>query len=123
MYACRFQTLTDAYTFRPSPWLCAFQMVVFYTVYNACLLAWSYWLYGKTMATSLQVSASVRHACNTIARGPEPNRGAGLLCVRAHRGVSCESDTFERPEWVTWTVAVSRYMLPPSGHPLPRSQS
>eukprot|EP00752_Nemacystus_decipiens_P010525 g9373.t1 len=31
------------------------QMVVFYTVYNACLLAWSYWLYGKTMATSLQV--------------------------------------------------------------------
>lgn len=31
------------------------QMVVFYTVYNACLLAWSYWLYGKTMTTSLQV--------------------------------------------------------------------
>lgn len=33
----------------------ACQMVVFYTVYNACLLAWSYWLYGKTMTTSLQV--------------------------------------------------------------------
>lgn len=32
-----------------------YQMVVFYTVYNACLLAWSYWLYGKTMTTSLQV--------------------------------------------------------------------
>ena len=30
------------------------QMVVFYTVYNACLLAWSFWLYGKTMSTSLQ---------------------------------------------------------------------
>lgn len=36
-------------------------MVVFYAVYNACLMAWSYWLYGKTMANSLQVGASDRH--------------------------------------------------------------
>ncbi|CAM9189322.1 unnamed protein product [Choristocarpus tenellus] len=31
------------------------QVVVYYSVYNACLLAWSVWLYDKSMTNTLQV--------------------------------------------------------------------
>ncbi|CAN0403235.1 unnamed protein product, partial [Discosporangium mesarthrocarpum] len=31
------------------------QVIVYYSVYNACLQAWSVWLYDKSMTTTLQV--------------------------------------------------------------------
>lgn len=55
-------------------------MVVFYTVYNACLLAWSFWLYGKTMSTSLQARGLILFMFIVFGRWREGGvRGTGAL--------------------------------------------
>ncbi|CAM9336725.1 unnamed protein product, partial [Ectocarpus sp. 13 AM-2016] len=67
------------------------QMVVFYTVYNACLLAWSYWLYGKTMTTSLQ-QGRVRAWAGSF------NTSRSSSCGRGR----ASSSSLERPRCPSW---------------------
>ncbi|CBN75035.1 conserved unknown protein [Ectocarpus siliculosus] len=77
------------------------QMVVFYTVYNACLLAWSYWLYGKTMTTSLQGgSTGWGSSTNTFRSsfwggGPTSSSSPGRPRCPSWRS-PCTSTTFQR---------------------------
>ncbi|CAM9907099.1 unnamed protein product [Laminaria digitata] len=86
------------------------QMVVFYTVYNACLSAWSFWLYGNPMSTSLQAREG--------REGGREDTSRSSSCVRGR--ASCSSQEPRRcPSWrSTCTSTTSRW----GSSPLPRGR-